>query len=188
MGGIIDGDTALFNQITMATFDEVFDAVKKWTDNFEEKCFECMDSNQSVFVRAIREQMYSGLKGDGTHITPSYDDDPFFEEPGMWYHGSNRYKAWKGEITPPAPGDMLGLPPRPFDTPNLFINGKFHSEVFSQKGDRQIDIKVDETGDGPDIVGKYGEELLDIGGRATEYFNETYLEPHLQDFFNDCGL
>ena len=44
----------------MATFDEVYDAVKKWENGFDEKCLECMDSNQSVFVRSIREQIYSG--------------------------------------------------------------------------------------------------------------------------------
>jgi len=180
-------DTALI-LTAMATLDEVFDAVKKWTDNFTDKCLECMDSNQGVFVRSIREQMYSGLKGDGTFITPDYDDDPFFEEPGMWFHGSERYKAWKAEITPPAPGYMLGLPPRPLNVPNLFINGKFHSEVYSQTDGQEIAIKVEETGDGPDILSKYGDELFTIGDRATQYFNETYLEPHLQDFFNDCGL
>lgn len=172
----------------MATFEEVYDAVKAWTDGFEDKCFECMDSNQSVFVRSIREQIYSGLKGDGTHLSPTYDDDPYFEEPGTWFQGSQRYKAWKAEITPPEPSAMLGLPPRPLSVPNLFINGKFHSEIASAKGDRQIEIKVAESGDGPDIVSKYGDELLDIGNRATEYFNQTYLEPHLQDFFNNCGL
>ena len=172
----------------MATLDEVFDAVKKWENGFDEKCLECMDSNQSIFVRSIREQIYSGLKGDGTHISPSYDDDPFFEEPGNWYHGSDRYKAWKAEITPPEASTMLGLPPRPYNTPNLFINGKFHSYIFSAKGDREIEVKVVESGDGPDIVGKYGDELLTIGERATEHFNETYLTPYLEDFFNDCGL
>ena len=106
----------------------------------------------------------------------------------MWFHGSDRYKAWKAEITPPEASTMLGLPPRPYNTPNLFINGKFHSEIFSAKGDREIEVKVVESGDGPDIVGKYGDELLTIGERATEHFNETYLTPYLEDFFNDCGL
>lgn len=184
----LTGDTALLTQLAMATFDEVYDAVNKWIGGFEDKCMECMDSNQAVFVRAIREQMYSGLKGDGTLITPSYDDDPYFDEPGQWFHASQHYKAWKNEITPPAPGGMIGLPPRPADTPNLFINGKFHSEISSVRNDKQIDIKVDETGDGPGIVGKYGDALLDIGGQAVQYFNREYLEPRLQDLFNSCGL
>ena len=172
----------------MATIDEVYDAVKRWNDGFEDKCVECMSSNQGVFVQMICEQMYSGLKGDGTYITPSYDDDPFFDEPGMWFHDSEGYKAWKGAITPPMSSSLLGLPPRPYDTPNLFINGKFYSEIYSVAGDRQIEIQVVESGDGPSILGKYGDELFDIGSVAVQYFNEEYLIPNLQDFFDNCGL
>lgn len=172
----------------MATLDEVCDAVKRWVEGFDGKCLECMEGNQGVFVHLITEQMYSGLKGDGTYITPSYDDDPFFEEPGMWFHGSERYKAWKGEITPPVSSTLLGLPPRPYDVPNLFINGKFYSEIYSVSGDKQIEIRVMESGDGPSILGKYGDELFDICGTAVKYFNEKYLLPHLQEFFDECGL
>jgi len=172
----------------MATFDEVFDAVKRYVDGFDDKCLECMERNQGVFVHMITEQMYSGLKGDGTYITPSYDDDPFFEEPGMWYHDSEGYKEWKGAITPPISSSLLGLPPRPYDTPNLFINGKFYSEISSVKADRQIEIRVVESGDGPSILGKYGEELFDLTGTAVQYFNEEYLIPYLQDFKESCGL
>jgi hypothetical protein len=172
----------------MATFDEVYEAVKRWVEGFEDKCMECMERNQGVFVHLVTEQMYSGLRGDGTYITPSYDDDPFFEEPGMWYHDSEGYKAWKGAITPPMSSSLLGLPPRPYDVPNLFINGKFYSEIYTVSGDRQIELRVVESGDGPSILGKYGDELFDLVGTSVQYFNEEYLLPHLQDFFNECGL
>ena len=33
-----------------------------------------------------------------------------------------------------------------------------------------------------------GDELFDIVGTSVQYFNEEYLLPHLQDFFNECGL
>ena len=72
--------------------------------------------------------------------------------------------------------------------PNLFINGKFYSEIYTVNGDRQIELRVVESGDGPSILGKYGEELFDLVGTSVQYFNEEYLLPHLQDFYNDCGL
>ena len=172
----------------MATFDEVCDAVKRWVEGFEDKCMECMDSNQVVFLRLVTEQMYSGQKGDGTYITPSYDDDDFFDQPGRWFNDSEGYKAWKGAITPPVTSSLLGLPPRPYDVPNLYINGKFYSEIYTVSGDRQIEIRVSESGDGPSILGKYGDELFDIGGVAVQYFNEEYLIPYLQDFYDECGL
>ena len=106
----------------------------------------------------------------------------------MWYHDSEGYKAWKGAITPPMSSSLLGLPPRPYDVPNLFINGKFYSEIFSVSADRQIEIRVVESGDGPSILGKYGEELFDLTSIAVQYFNEKYLIPYLQDFKDQCGL
>lgn len=172
----------------MATVDEVYEAVKRWTEGFDDKCLECMERNQNVFVRLVTEQMYSGFSGDGNYISPSYDDDDFFDQPGMWYHDSQGYKDWKYAITPPAPSSLLGLPPRPYDVPNLYINGKFYSEIFTVSGDRQIELRVVESGDGPSILGKYGDTLFDLVGASVQYFNEEYLIPHLQDFYNDCGL
>ena len=80
----------------------------------------------------------------------------------------------------------MGLPPRPDNVPNLFINGKFFSEITAtRRGDM---LYVDPgNGDGPDIVAKYGESLLDIGDSAVVYFNREYMWPAIEKFFNDCG-
>ena len=171
----------------MATLDEVCDAVKRWVDGFDGKCLECMEGNQGVFVHLITEQMYSGLKGDGTYITPSYDDDPFFEEPGMWFHGSERYKAWKGEITPPVSSTLLGLPPRPYDVPNLFITGMFHESIKASRAGDVIRVYTSGFRDGPQIERKYGEEIFQLTDEAKEYFNIYALRPWLNDFMIKCG-
>ncbi|MNE22160.1 hypothetical protein D3C80_1153500 [compost metagenome] len=72
-----------------------------------------------------REQLYSGRFSDGELITPNYLTDPFFK--GNRFR-SYQYAKWKQEITPNSQ--------RPFWTPNLFINGFYHSS---------IDAKVDEN-------------------------------------------
>ena len=178
------------------SLEDICNALIDWCDNFEDKCMECMDSNQSVFVASIREQLYSGIDGSNNFISPTYESDPFFnekracfydDERGHFvncYHHPERYIEWKRRITPPVASQMLGLPARPDEVPNLFINGKFHSEISSSKGDGQIDIDVVEAGDGPAIIGKFGSQILEIGDVATKYFNERYLLPHLQDYFD----
>lgn len=166
--------------------EEVANIIKRISDGFEEACVRCISDNSDIVLKAVREQLYSGVDGDGRHLSPTYDDDPFFEEEGPWHHRAKDYKAWKRSITPPVSGTMLGLPPRPDDVPNLFIDGKFYSEINATlKGDVLV---VDPgNGDGPSIVAKYGDEILDMGYTAIDYFNTTYMLPAIDSFFKDCG-
>lgn len=153
---------------------------------FEEACIRCLADHTAVIYKAVTEQLYSGLDGEGNLLSPTYDEDPFFDEPGFWYNRAGDYKAWKRTITPPAGGSMIGLPPRPDNVPNLFIDGKFYSEIsVTRSGDVII---VDPGMDhGPDIVAKYGEKILCLGNAAVEYFNITYMWPAIETFFRDCG-
>lgn len=155
-------------------------------DGFEESCAQCLDDNKGIVLEAVREQLYAGLGGGGSFLSPTYDADPFFEEEGQWYHRADDYKKWKYTITPPLKGAMLGLAPRPDEVPNLFINGKFYSEITAV---RRGDVLVTDpgNGNGPAIVSKYGDEILNMGPRATEYFTEMYLLPAIGSFFEKCG-
>lgn len=166
--------------------EEVANIIWKISEGFEEACIRCLEDNSGIVLRAVTEQIYSGLDGEGQHLSPTYDDDPFFEEEGVWYHRAQDYKAWKYSITPPVSGTMLGLPPRPDEVPNLYINGKFYSEITAhRKGDVLV---VDPgNGDGPSIVAKYGDQILDMGQTAIGYFNTTYMLPAIDSFFKDCG-
>lgn len=166
--------------------EEVSKIIGKISDGFEEACIRCLDDNSGIVLRAVKEQLYSGLDGDGNYLSPTYDNDPYFEEAGYWYHRAKDYKAWKYTITPPIAGTMLGLPPRPDDVPNLYIRGIFYSEIAAYlKGDVLV---VDPgSGDGSSIVAKYGDAILDIGPTAVEYFNVNYMLPAIDSFFKDCG-
>ena len=165
---------------------KVVNIIQRIADGFEEACIECLSNNSGIVQLAVTEQMYSGQDGEGQLLTPGYDDDPFFEEEGYWYHRAKDYKAWKRGITPPVAGSMLGLPPRPDNVPNLFINGKFYSEIVAvRKGDV---LEVDPgNGHGPAIVAKYGDDILNMGSTAVEYFNEIYMLPAIKNFFKKCG-
>lgn len=164
----------------------VQDVIHNIAEGFEENALECLEFHSGNIVVAIQEQIYSGQNGKGEHLFPTYDTDPYFEEKGTWYHRAQDYKTWKNKIRPPVGSSLLGLPPRPDNVPNLFINGKFFSEITAtRRGDM---LYVDPgNGDGPDIVAKYKESLLDIGDSAVVYFNREYMWPAIEKFFNDCG-
>lgn len=175
------------NHNSMADLFDVCDMVVRMVDGFEPEVIRCLGDNVIIAEDAVREQMYSGIDGEDKYLSPTYDDDPYFEEKGPWYHRNNGYKQWKREITPPTAGVMLMLQPRPDNVPNLFINGKFHSEVFATMQGDTLSIQCAPDGDGPDIVRKYGEQLLQLGPTAIGYFNNTYIIPYIWQFFADCG-
>lgn len=74
---------------------KVVNIIQRIADGFEEACIECLSNNSGIVQLAVTEQMYSGQDGEGQLLTPGYDDDPFFEEEGYWYHRAKDYKAWK---------------------------------------------------------------------------------------------
>lgn len=166
--------------------EEVATIIKKIAEGFEEACISCLENRSVTIHVAITEQLWSGQDGEGKHLYPTYDDDPFFEEEGTWHHRAKDYKAWKYSITPPMTGEMLGLPPRPDNVPNLFINGKFYSEISVTRSGGVMVVDPG-TGNGPSIVAKYGDEILDLGPTAIEYFNTTFMLPAINSFFKKCG-
>ena len=164
----------------------VYDIIHKIADGFEDNALECLEYHSGNIVVAIQEQIYSGQNGDGELLSPTYDSDPYFEEEGPWYHRSQDYKAWKRSITPPVGSSLLGLPPRPDNVPNLFINGRFFSEITASISDNELYIDPG-INDGPDIVRKYGASLLEIGDATVRLFNRKFMGPSIEKFFKDCG-
>lgn len=171
----------------MATVEEVFDVINKITTQFEEQVVSCMDENKRTILMCICEQLYSGQNGKGEHLSPNYSNDPFFNEDGPWKGRNKDYIAWKDSITPPEKSLQLGLSPRPRNVPNLFINGKFYSEIYANRLNMSLDIDVSYVGDGKDIVAKWGDEILTMGNSAVQYFNAEKLIPHLEEFYRECG-
>lgn len=177
--------------------EEVALIIGKIADGFEEACMQCLADNSGAVLETIREQLKSGVDGDGSHLDPTYLEDPYLvnrrtpwfhedEETGKTYIGPQGYLEWKKDITPPESGELLGLPPRPEAVPNLYINGKFYGEI---KATRQgFSLLIDPgNGSGPDIVRKYGDRILGMGPSAVDYFNGTFMIDAIGSFFKSCG-
>lgn len=172
----------------MANLLDVADVIATISDTFEDAVVQCMDDNREVVADMIREQLYSGVDGKGNYLSPTYSQDPYFQEmPGHWYGRSEQYRTWKEVITPPESSMMLGLPPRPVDVPNLFIVGTFHASIRAEIRTPMLHIFTSGFADGPQIERKYGEDIFMPGEVARAYFNENYLKPYLLKLFEQCG-
>lgn len=172
----------------MADFDRLENAIHRIASGFEKSCMDCLQENSIEVADLVREQLYSGLDGNTNSLRPGYSDDPYFHETtSVWRNNPDGYIAWKKKITPPITSPRLNLPPRPVDVPNLYITGPFHESIrASVTGDT---LSIDTVGfvDGPDIVRKYGDDILKLGKDAREYVVLQLLEPYLKRFFKQCG-
>ena len=168
------------------TITEVADIIGRIADGFEESCKRCLWDNQGKVYICVTEQLYSGLDGDMKYLSPTYDDDPFFNEPGYWYNRSDDYKAWKRTIRNPSITHELGFEARPDNIPNLFIDGTFYSDINARQKEYGLELDPG-NGNGPAIVEKYGEQILSLTPTAIEYFNDSILLPWIENFFQSCG-
>lgn len=172
----------------MASIEEVATAVGLVADGLEDEVLACMNDNAGVVVNLVREQLYSGRDGSGEYLSPSYDNDPYFQEEGPWQGRAAAYKEWKKRITPPQNGLITGISARPDDIPNLFISGTFHNSIKSKDAGDGLEIFTEGFKEGKDIERKYGESIFNLCDTSLDWFIEKKVEPHLLDFFQKCKL
>lgn len=113
-----------------------------------------------------RIQLLEGKASSGDDIRPYYSEDV---QPGGYFktrESAARYRAWKGEIS--YPHDVK----RNDDAPNLYINGKFHSELGVTFGSDEVGI-LPTTPYASKIVKKYG---VNTFGLTQERWNQLFLE------------
>ena len=160
--------------------------INHFATNFEKSIEDCLANNSLVITAMIKEQLYSGMNGKEQYLSPTYDDDPFFEQEGYWYHRNKQYKNFKKMITPPESGTILGLPPRPENIPNLKITGFFYSEINAERMDGGLRINEGEIL-GSDLVSKYGEEIIMLSPTAIRHFNENYTRQAIEELYRASG-
>jgi len=152
----------------------------------ESQVAKCMDANQRKMLDAVREQLYSGISGDGESLSPLYSNDrAFFDDPrraGRFYRRPDLYIDWKMQITPPRAGSMLGLPPRDPEQPNLWIDGTFHRSITTMATRRGVQVYSEGFDKGPQIEAKYGSKIFGLSPQAVAWFNGHVLMPWLIDW------
>ncbi len=120
-----------------------------------------------------REQMYDGKTNEGTDITPSYLQDPYFQGDRQ---RAQAYSDWKDKITP--------NPRRNPGTPNLFINGYFYSTidvlVFLDK------ITFRSRFDDQNEISNKFKNIYGLGGNIKRIYLDDYLKPILKEKMQDA--
>lgn len=108
-----------------------------------------MDDRESI-IQKQREQLLEGKDNDGNDMRPYYSEDL---QPEGWFksrESAMRYAIWK-KTGISYPVEVNRNP----DAPNLYIDGKFHSELEVQFGDKTVGV-FPATTYAAGIVGKYG--------------------------------
>ena len=171
----------------MADIYHVAKVIADITNGIEESVVECMDENKALAENLVREQLMCGQDGNGEYLSPSYDNDPYFDKEGPWKGRAKAYKEWKMKITPPSSGILTKINARPSDIPNLFIDGTFHSSIKARKSNEGLDIYTSGFRDGPSIERKYGDNIFNLTDESKTYFIDKKLFPFLEEFFKKCG-
>lgn len=156
----------------MSTIIEVAERVRKLAQNIEKQVAAIIDNTKEEIVKKNRQQLLDGVKSDGTELTPSYLNDPYFKT----REAAQRYSDFKDKITPSNK--------RKKGTPNLYINGLYHNSI---KIDVRGEIfKIQSTASiGSDIERKYGENVYGLTTESTRaYIRETFY-PLFKQYIED---
>ena len=113
--------------------------------------------HESDIMELQREQLFEGLASSGEDIRPYYSEDL---KPGGYFYSvqsAGRYAAWKRDgISYPYSANN-----RNPDAPNLYVNGKFHSELGVEFGGDSLVVRG-LTAYAQGIVAKYGLETFGL--------------------------
>lgn len=112
------------------------------------------------------KQLLQGKTSSGEDIRPYYSEDV---KPNGWFNSrdsADRYSAWKQGISYPYSVE------RNPDAPNLYVNGKFHSELGVFYDADSVEV-VGASSYARRIVERYGIKTF---GLMQEYWNEIFRE------------
>ncbi len=162
---------------TMATILEMKRRFEKL--NPELVIYQVMKDSETDLNDLNLEQIYSGKTNTGADIRPSYLEDPYWDDKGG-LPAAQRYSEYKDRITPSSrrnPG-----------TPNLFINGYYHSRRITTVVPGGEILHTDSAGFGKEIQQKY-KNIDGLGGEFKEIFIKDYIRPLLnQQLELETGL
>lgn len=137
--------------------------LEKWTQIDVELIAEVSVANTKEEMLDLNlEQMMEGKTKEGTDISPSYLEDPYFKS----RESAQRYSDWKDKITP--------NPKRKKGVPNYYINGQYHSSIEIEVNGESIDFSSSFSG-AADIAQKTGGKLFGLNAEKRVPYIDNYL-------------
>lgn len=122
---------------------------------------------QNVIVDYNREQLLMGVDSGGNYLSPKYSEDPYFKSP----ESAKRYAEWKSRIEPKRD--------KPFDVPNLFITGRFHSGIDINVSKTEIDVFSHDANAGS-IEAKFSTSIYGMNDETKREYIPKFLFPALK--------
>lgn len=151
----------------MSVLDEIKARVEKARDGLQTYLVRfVLEEHTADILELQSKQLLQGKASSGEDIRPYYSEDL---KPSGYFRtveSAQRYSVWKEGLNYPYSAQ------RNPDAPNLYINGKFHSEldVFF---DRDSVAVTGGSFYAQNIISKYGVQTF---GLMQEYWNEIFRE------------
>ena len=115
--------------------------------------------SEGEILDSQKEQLAEGKASSGHDLRPYYSED--LRARGGWFlspASAANYSAWKESI-----GNPYQAGERNPDAPNLYINGKFYSEIGVQFGTDSVGI-IPKTAFALEVMSKYGMQSFGLTG------------------------
>lgn len=132
---------------------------------------EVLQRHEQDIIEYQRIQLLEGKDSDGQDIRPYYSEDLKPQGYFKSRESAGRYAAWKEGLSYPFSVS------RNSDAPNLYINGKFHSELGVSFGSDGLSIEP-LTPYAAKIMAKYGRNTF---GLSWEKWNTLFTERNIKD-------
>lgn len=136
--------------------------------SLESSVVDAIDLTSDDIITLNQQQLYSGRLSDGSPVSPSYLDDPYFKS----REAAQRYSDWKDNITPDEQ--------RPSGVPNLFINGRFYQSWRVRASATTIDFESSDP-DAMDIEEKFSERIYGLDDDNMNTYRRESFFPVLKE-------
>lgn len=149
------------------TIDELVRKARGTKSSLHVWAREALENAGGEIKTRVQDQLWDGIRADGQLLRPLYTEDPYFrgnERQMRWYI------QWKNRITANAN--------RPEEAPNLFINGKFYSELTVECGDDSMEVRG-RTSFSNGIIEKYGKSSFGLTDGNLSKVIEASVCPHI---------
>lgn len=137
-----------------------------------------MSEDEPLLLELIKDQLYSGLDGEGNSLRPTYQEDPYFKS----RDAAQRYSDWKDSLVQRTHNPLFTQ--RPKGTPNLIITGGwFYDTLVADAQPEGLVIRSDSPLISV-LESKYSDYLLRLSPLALEYYVTERLFTRLQEATN----
>lgn len=127
-----------------------------------------IEDTATDLIALNQQQLYAGRLSDGSPVSPSYLDDPYFHS----REAAQRYSDWKDEITP--------SDERPRGVPNLFINGRFYESWSITASASKITFQSSDP-NAADIEEEFGTKIYGLDDENMNTYRRENFFPLLKE-------